>query len=160
MYIRAIQRKRSSFLWFILRIGSDVEKISSYTRKSFYDETFCYLWIRARFHHHFSHIKKNIFCRIFCRWSLCLTVKILKFFLLADDPCRTGEVFCDGTCFPAERRCDGRRDCRDGTDEQDCPGCGFRCGDGTCIPSQNRCDGTPHCRSVLAEVLYICLFIS
>ena len=37
--------------------------------------------------------------------------------------CRQGEFRCprDNRCVPANRRCDGRRDCRDGSDERGCP---------------------------------------
>lgn len=39
------------------------------------------------------------------------------------DHCRDGEFTCKtGECVPDSRRCDRRVDCRDGSDEKDCPG--------------------------------------
>ena len=36
--------------------------------------------------------------------------------------CAEGEFMCDiSRCLPPEKVCDRNRDCRDGTDESDCP---------------------------------------
>lgn len=57
-------------------------------------------------------------------------------------------------CIPNWRRCDGRRDCRDGQDEANCPthstltclSSEFRCEDGeACILLSERCDGFLDC---------------
>ncbi|XP_059996019.1 low-density lipoprotein receptor-related protein 8 isoform X10 [Lagenorhynchus albirostris] len=58
--------------------------------------------------------------------------------------CRSGE------CVHLGWRCDGDRDCKDKSDEADCPlgtcrGDEFRCGDGTCVPAIKRCNQEQDC---------------
>uniref|UniRef100_A0A4X1WCC0 Low-density lipoprotein receptor-related protein 8 n=1 Tax=Sus scrofa TaxID=9823 RepID=A0A4X1WCC0_PIG len=58
--------------------------------------------------------------------------------------CRSGE------CVHLGWRCDGDRDCKDKSDEADCPlgtcrGDEFQCGDGTCVPAGKRCDQQQDC---------------
>ncbi|KAF4021776.1 hypothetical protein G4228_013613 [Cervus hanglu yarkandensis] len=59
---------------------------------------------------------------------------------------------CDrhGECVHLGWRCDGDRDCKDKSDEADCPlgtcrGDEFRCGDGTCVPAIKRCNQEQDC---------------
>uniref|UniRef100_A0A8D1T6B6 EGF-like domain-containing protein n=1 Tax=Sus scrofa TaxID=9823 RepID=A0A8D1T6B6_PIG len=61
-------------------------------------------------------------------------------------PCRDGQE-----CVSREYLCDGKRDCEDGSDEENCsyfcnkPGI-FQCLDGNkCIEVKYHCDGTPQC---------------
>ena len=67
-------------------------------------------------------------------------------------PCLRTEFRCsaDRSCISYLSRCDGRQDCRDGSDEL---GCGaacsstqFTCSDGSCIPFSQRCDGSRDCQ--------------
>ncbi|KAF6344965.1 LDL receptor related protein 8 [Rhinolophus ferrumequinum] len=58
--------------------------------------------------------------------------------------CRSGE------CVHLGWRCDGDHDCKDKSDEADCPlgtcpGDEFQCGDGTCVPAIKRCNQEQDC---------------
>lgn len=51
-------------------------------------------------------------------------------------------------CIPLSWRCDNQGDCKDGSDELDCPPCKlnqFRCQNGQCIESKHVCDGYHNC---------------
>ncbi|KAK8404854.1 hypothetical protein O3P69_001449 [Scylla paramamosain] len=61
--------------------------------------------------------------------------------------CAPEEFSCGQLCVASAFLCDGRQDCVDGTDEQQCGECReglFQCS-GTCLPLHLRCDGEYHC---------------
>ncbi|TPP57800.1 Low-density lipoprotein receptor [Fasciola gigantica] len=75
--------------------------------------------------------------------------------IVIDSPCEPSEWMCrDGTCLPQSYFCNGRPDCRDGSDEQPphceapigCRSDEFRCYSGECIDVRRRCDGRGDCR--------------
>jgi len=60
-----------------------------------------------------------------------------------------------GDCVPKDLLCDGRSDCDDGSDEEEC-GCGgsrFRCKSGKCVAASQRCDGINHCGDFSDEIV-------
>ncbi|KAM4872684.1 low-density lipoprotein receptor-related protein 8 isoform 7-T7 [Thomomys bottae] len=65
--------------------------------------------------------------------------------LTAQFACRSGE------CIHLGWRCDGDRDCKDKSDEADCPAVGtcrgdeFQCGDGSCVLAIKRCNQEQDC---------------
>nr|XP_044626766.1 low-density lipoprotein receptor-related protein 8 isoform X15 [Equus asinus] len=70
----------------------------------------------------------------------------------APPPCAAAAQFAcrSGECVHLGWRCDGDRDCKDKSDEADCPlgtcrGDEFQCGDGTCVPAVKRCNQEQDC---------------
>jgi hypothetical protein len=65
--------------------------------------------------------------------------------------CGDGEFACDDdshACISAEWVCDGRWDCRNGSDERNCAVCqnGSQCNNGWCIEDTDVCNGVADCR--------------
>ncbi|KAM5267393.1 low-density lipoprotein receptor-related protein 8 isoform 8-T8 [Hipposideros larvatus] len=70
----------------------------------------------------------------------------------APDVCAASSQFAcrSGECIHPGWRCDGDYDCKDKSDEADCPlgtcpGDEFQCGDGTCVPAIKRCNQEQDC---------------
>uniref|UniRef100_A0A183A8V0 Ig-like domain-containing protein n=1 Tax=Echinostoma caproni TaxID=27848 RepID=A0A183A8V0_9TREM len=81
--------------------------------------------------------------------------------IVIESPCGPSEWMCrDGSCLPQSYFCNGRAECRDGSDEQwphcettsRCQSYEFVCGSSECIDSRRRCDGHRDCYDGSDEV--------